>query len=450
MRENPLLSRFIDTVSMVSPDAQNQLQANLDLFMGLPHAEEMLAESMDVGGGPNESDDGYWPEPGTWQAQYRPYKVSGGILNIPVAGSMLNNFTYATPYATGYQYIARAWARGMADPEVNGVMLTVNSGGGEAAGCFDLTDAMTASKCKPVMTHAENAYSAAYAIASTADQIAMTRTGGVGSIGVVTGHLDMSAAMEKAGLKMTLISAPENGDKTEGNPYQPLSADAKARMQDRVDELYDHFVSLVSQNRSMEDKAVRATKARTFSASKALSNGLADKVMSFGDSLAAFQADLSSTDGETKMSNTKDGTVDLAAHEAAVAEARTAGHAAGMTEGAAAERTRISTILASDEAKARPALAQKIAFSQNLSAEDAVSFMADLPAETKMEQADAGHQKPEFKEGMNAHGGANVNEGNADGNGQQLASKDDHMAALDIAASLAIPGLKSSVARGNK
>lgn len=448
MADNPLLTRFIETPSLLAPEWAQSMEANFNLLLNMEHGREMLAAG-DVGMG----EDAFWPDAGSWESNYRPYSVTNGVLNIPVAGTMLNNFSYATNYATGYQYLAKAWARGMADPDVKGIVLSINSGGGEAAGNLDLTDKMAATKCKPVAAICENAYSAAYAIATAADEISVTRTGGAGSVGVLVGHMDVSEAMKQRGVKMTFISAPEGGDKTDGNMYEPLSASARDRMQNRVDELYSHFVGTVSRNRGMEEKAVRATKARTFTASEATSNGLADKVASQEDSLAAFLADLSSSDGAENMSTENKGTVDVAALDAARAEGHTAGHATGHSEGMSAgrtaERERISAILSSDVAKARPALAHKIAFAQSQSAEDAIAFMADLPAEVLAAAAPAAatHAKPEFKEGMNAQGGANVAANTEAGNGAAAGSdenKADAASALAIASSMGIPGLRST------
>lgn len=437
MTMNVLLSLFADQPALVAPEWAQSLEANFTLLLELPNASEMLAAEM--------ANDTFWPAADSWQASYRPYNVSNGVLTIPVTGAMLNNFSFATPYATGYQYLDKAWERGMADPDVKGIALRVGSGGGHAAGNFDLVDKMVATKTKPVVAICEDACSAAYNIATAADEIHVSRTGRVGSIGVVLGHLDVSENMKQHGFKMTFISAPEGGDKTAGNAYEPLSDAARARIQDSIDELYQHFVDTVSRNRGMEEKAIRATKARTFTASQALSNGLADKVASSEDSMAAFQADLQSRNGEEHMSVKENGTVEAAVHEAAVATARTeghtAGHAAGLAEGAKAERIRISAILDHAAAADRPVAAMKTAMKTDMSVEDAVAFIADLPKETKSEAAQNGnadganaHANPNFKEGMDANGGAKVDAGSEANNNQadQLTRMRQLIAAIGV------------------
>ena len=78
------------------------------------------------------------------------------------------------------------------------------------------------------------------------------------------------------------------------------------------------------------------------------------------------------------MSGQKDETaVDQAAHEAAVATARTEGTNAGRQ----AERERITAIIGSDAAKDRPKAALSAALKTDMSVEQATAFLADLPAE---------------------------------------------------------------------
>lgn len=436
---NPILSRFVDVPALVAPEWQKSLEMCAQFLGDHVHAVDMLAAS---------SDEKFWPAPDSWQAQYRPYDVKNGVLTIPVRGVMLNDFSYATTWATGYQYIAKAWERAQADEEVVGIVLSINSGGGDAAGNFDMVDKMAATKGKPCMAICENAYSAAYSIASVADKIAVSRTGGLGSIGVVTGHLDVSGAMEKAGMKFTFITAPKGGDKVDGNPYEPLSDSARERMQDRVDELYSHFVATVSRNRGMTEKAVIATKARTFTASQSLSNGLADMVAPADESLASFTADLSPKTGAVAMSEKKDETVALAVHESAVKTAREeghkSGHAEGLTAGARAERERINAILSSDAGKARPTAAHLAALETEMSVEGAVAFISKLPEEqaaAPAAPAASAHANPLFTQAMNEGKNPNVQPG-AEKSENQVASKDDASAALDIAHSMGIPGLR--------
>lgn len=388
MNTNPLLALFSDTSALVDPGRVTLFETLLlqayAVLASTPQGKMALAEISDPLA--SAADDDYWPAPDAWDAAYRPYTVKDGVLQVPVRGVLLNKLSYQVGgYATGYPYIRKAFDRGMGDANVNGIALMIDSPGGEVAGNFDLVDHMFANKdAKPIRSFASDyAYSAAYNIASVA-KINVTRSGGVGSIGVVTSHIDWSKYLEKMGLAVTFISAPEGGFKTEGNPYEPLSKDAKQRIQDRVNELYSEFVSTVARNRGMDEKAIRDTKALTFSASQALENGLADSVGTTEDATAAFAAE---TKGAPLMADVKE-----ADHNAALAAAETkrkadvdAANAAAGTAAAnavKAERARIAGIMALPEAKDRQKLATYISQNTDMSVEVAKTMLAAAAVET--------------------------------------------------------------------
>lgn len=373
--QHPIMAMFAASTLMVSPTAEAEVNACINAIAAHPRAAEFFYDAP-------SAEDTFWPEPDSWLAQYRPYVVDAdGILHIPVKGVLLNDFGFALGnYATGYDYIWQAFKRGLEDSNVKGIALIINSPGGLVAGNFELVDKMYARRGeKPLRAFAaDHAYSAAYSICSVADlgEINVTRTGGVGSIGVVIGHMDVSQAMATAGYKMTFIHYGKH--KVDGNPYEPLPADVKARIQSRIDEMGEIFVSTVARNRGMDEKAIRDTEALTFTASEAVANGLADKIGTLEDAVAAFAADLSSTDGDEEMSNNQD---TAAANEAAVNDARTEGRADGFAAGATAERTRIAAILDAPEAEGKQKLARHLAFATGSTAEDAIGMLAVAAAE---------------------------------------------------------------------
>lgn len=381
---NPLLARFDQKPSIVAPEMQGIFEASLHQVNAQMNSPEFKAEMASV-------DENWWGEPGSFRSMLRPYIVRDGILQIPVKGVLLHDFPYAYgSWATGYAYIWKALERGMADGSVRGIALIIDSPGGEVAGNFDLVDKMFDMRgTKPVRAYAmESAYSAAYSIASAADSITVSRTGGVGSIGVVTAHVDMSAAMDQRGVKVTFIHF--GAHKVDGNPYEGLKPEVKERIQARIDELGEIFVSTVARNRGMDEKAVRDTEALTFTASQATSNGLADAIGTLDDSVAAFAAELSSDEGDETMSGqtNKDTAVDQAAVDTARAEGHAegvkAGKVEGAKEGAAAERARISAVVNSEEGKKRPSMALKMATGDkfaSLDAETITEMLADMPEE---------------------------------------------------------------------
>jgi signal peptide peptidase SppA len=380
-KNNPLLARFDSVPFLVAPEMQAVFETCLaQAAVHLNRIETSTDKPKMLDG------DDFWYADDDWRAFFRPYVVKDGILQIPVKGVLLHDFPYQLgSWATGYIYIWKAFERGMGDANVRGIALIEDSPGGEVAGNFDLVDKMFAMKGeKPIRAYAmESAYSAAYSIASVADIITVSRTGGVGSIGVVTAHVDWSKAMEAEGVKVTFIHAGKH--KVDGNPYEPLKAEVKERIQARIDELYSVFVSTVARNRGMDEQAIRDTEALTFTANQAVSNKLADAIGSLDDAVAAFAADLSLDDEDETMAMTDE---EKAAAATAVETAKTEGVAEGTKAGARTERERISAIMESDEGKKRPIAAKAAAFDTEMTVEQATAFLAKLPEE-KPEQAAA-------------------------------------------------------------
>lgn len=219
----------------------------------------------------------------------RLYPIHQGIAVIGVSGMLVDKFPYiGWGFVTGYDALRCQFEQAFADPEVRAIALDIDSGGGMVAGCFDLVDWIAATKRpagKPVAAIlTESAYSAAYAIASAADRIAVPRTGGVGSIGVVMMHVDMSGLLEQWGVDVTLIQSGKH--KTDGHPFAPLPADVQATFQAECDELRDLFAATVARNRAdagLTAKAAMKTEARIFTGpgqlAEAVRIGLADEVM---------------------------------------------------------------------------------------------------------------------------------------------------------------------------
>jgi signal peptide peptidase SppA len=130
------------------------------------------------------------------------------------------------------------------------------------------------------------AASAAYWLASQADEIISIPSGTAGSIGVFTAHQDLSKALAQEGIDITLISAGKY--KVEGNPFEPLTPEAKAVLQDRVDTAYAQFVKDVAQGRGVSQASVRDGygQGRALGAKEALKAGLIDAIATMDQTLS--------------------------------------------------------------------------------------------------------------------------------------------------------------------
>lgn len=226
-------------------------------------------------------DDDWMDGPDAEPARELGYDVVNGIAIIPVTGTLVAKLGTMRPYSgmTGYDGIRASLSLAMDDPKVKAVVFDMESPGGEVSGCFDLVDAIYSERgTKPMWSIlTETAYSACYALASATDRIVVPRTGGTGSVGVISACVDMSEAMGKAGIKVELITFGSR--KADGNEFSPLSKDARARFQADVDKMGNLFVDTVARNRKLDRKKVLETEAMTFLGADGVEIGFADAVM---------------------------------------------------------------------------------------------------------------------------------------------------------------------------
>lgn len=369
---NPILARFQDQPALIEESQGAWLEACLSQVMNrLPEIERAAASG---------DQDDFWRDGMSW---VRPYVVKNGILHIPVKGVLLNDFPYALGnWATGYEYIWAAVKRGVDDSDVKGIALIINSGGGLVSGNWDCVDRIYSVRDRKPMRSfaAEHAYSAAYNIFAAPGKGTGTvaRTGGVGSIGVVVTHFEMSRMLDEAGITVKIIRSKPG--KMEANPYEKLSEGAQERIQERVGEFHKQFVAMVARNRGMDEGAVDKTGALTFMAHQAIENGLADDIGAPDDAITAFEASLQQGEGEMAE-------ITQAEMDAAVAAATAAAKADGTKEGSASAIARINAIIDSDAGKKRPTAALNAALKTSMSADEATAFLATLPEEKAVEPA---------------------------------------------------------------
>jgi signal peptide peptidase SppA len=226
----------------------------------------------------------------------RGYELIDNIAVIPVCGTLVHKLGQARPWCgmLGYDSVRLNFLTALQDEEAEGILLDVESPGGEVAGCFDLVDMIASLRgTKPVWASVnEQACSGAYAIASAADHIATAGTGVSGSIGVVWMHVDWSKFNEEHGVEVTYLQY--GARKTDAAPDMPLSDEAAMVIQKQIDVVGDRFVDTVARNRKLTFKAVREQEAGVFMGTEAVDLGLADAVMPIDQTFDEFRSKLSS------------------------------------------------------------------------------------------------------------------------------------------------------------
>lgn len=227
---------------------------------------------------------------GEVEAARRSPSRKGAVAVIPIQGLIAPKMTLFTEISggTSLRSFTQAFRAAVADDDIAGILLDVDSPGGLA----DLVpetarEIREARGSKPIVAVANTeAASAAYWLGTQADELVVSPSGMVGSVGAFSVHDDLSKFYEQKGIKTSLISAGKY--KTEGNPYEPLAVEAREAIQSIVDDYYGMFLADVATARGVSVKRVQEGygEGRMVTAGKAVVMGMADRVATFDEVLS--------------------------------------------------------------------------------------------------------------------------------------------------------------------
>lgn len=213
-------------------------------------------------------------------ANSRLYRVQDGVAIIEVSGviTRYDNFFTAIFGGTSIQRLNQALEAAVSDSQISGIILDINSPGGELAGTPEFAEAVnSAREEKPVVSYVSRlGASAAYWIASASDAIVLHETAEVGSIGVVA-----------------TVFANEDGEYdfvSSVSPHKrpdPETDEGRATIQEEVDTLGRIFVDKVAFYRSVSPNVVLSDygQGKTLIGESALAAGMVEKVGRFRDAL---------------------------------------------------------------------------------------------------------------------------------------------------------------------
>ena len=306
-----LATRIFDTPLLIAPQKLEVILAVLAPRIGLDIVTPAAGSA---------------PQPASRKA----FEVTpDGIAIIPVEGTLVHK-AYGLDAASGmrsYVDLQNEIEDAATDPVIKGILLDVDSLGGEVAGIFELADTIYAARsAKPIFAIANaNAFSGAYLLASGAQRVYAGQSSGLGSIGVIVTHLDVSANDEQRGFKYTILHA--GARKADFNPHVPLSDEARASIEAELNRTHGMLVKAVARNRGMSESAIRETDAARYFGDEAIPAGLADHMGTKASALydlrqATAPPTISTQRGGKKAMNEE--AIDI---EAIRAEARSQGYA---------------------------------------------------------------------------------------------------------------------------
>lgn len=232
-----------------------------------------------------------WPEPRTAEqmidqvaASSTQAKQQRSIAVIPVSGALETRPTEMGAWLgmSSYEVIGKVFDHFVADSSISGIILDVSSPGGMVYGAQELADKIFQARgTKPIIAMANPmAASGAYWISAAADRVVVTPSGDVGSVGVITEHVDLSKAFEQQGATVTTIKSAVSPYKGEYSDSSPLTEEAKQHIQSRVDAISKTFVGDLARFRGVSDSFVSENfgKGRLVDAKTAVNAGMADRV----------------------------------------------------------------------------------------------------------------------------------------------------------------------------
>ena len=210
-------------------------------------------------------------------------RQQGAVAVLPLYGVISQRVGLLTELSggTSTQQFAALFHQALADPSIGAIVVDVDSPGGSAFGVPELADVLFRARGggKPIVTVANSlAASAAYWIATAADEFVVTTSAEVGSIGVRVVHEEFSERLAREGVRRTTISAGVR--KNVGSPDVPLTDDDRAAIQKRVNDYYALFVEDVARFRGVSPAEVRGGfgEGWVVGATEAVRLGMADRI----------------------------------------------------------------------------------------------------------------------------------------------------------------------------
>lgn len=327
---------------------------------------EMMRTITEIARDNNRSYDAVAKELGKDLRDANAVSIRDGVAVIKVSGPLFRYANLMTRIcgATSYELLAQDFNKAVQNPNIKGILLDIDSPGGEVNGCSELSDMIYQARgTKPIIAYASGACcSGAYWIASACDKILAADTAILGSIGVVS-------IFEKDDEDKTIeiVSSQSPNKRPDIN-----TEEGKAKIQARVDELAEVFIAKVARNRGITAvDVVKNFGAGDVSVGQhAVRNGLADGLSSFEDIISSLNQEKTIMNDITNAEDVRK-----------------------------SERERMAKVFASELAKGRETTAQALLTQTELAADEILEILRTVPnvKENAFEKAMAALKNPDIR-----------------------------------------------------
>jgi capsid assembly protease len=310
---------------------------------------EVLQTILSIAQGENESPEAVAERLGRPLQNTRTVTHRDGVAVLPVGGPIFRYANILTEIsgATSVEVLATDFRAALDDPDIRGIVLEIDSPGGQIAGISEFADQVAAAGKPTVAYISDLGASAGYWIAAAADQVIIRDTAAAGSVGVVA-----TLRRDKKDDRIQIVSSQSPRKRVD-----PETEDGRAVLQGVVDDIADVFIMQVAAYRRVDPAHVleHFGQGGLLVGRKAVSAGLADELGSLESIIKSLGVKTMRTKTEPAAQPPVLDRATLAAeHPELLATVLNEGHAQGfdqgraegLTAGADAECARIQAVKA--------------------------------------------------------------------------------------------------------
>jgi ClpP class serine protease len=180
--------------------------------------------------------------------------VRDGVATVPVLGPIFRYSDWFTEVcdSTTIETLAGDFHAALSDPTVRGIILEVDSPGGQSSGTGEMAGMIAEARGKkPVVAYvSDDGCSGAYWLASAAQEIVLSAQSSVGSVGAVFAVRDPSKVSSKT---IEFVSSQSPSKRPD-----PTTERGRSVYQQRADDLAGVFIAGVARYRGVTEEAVLA------------------------------------------------------------------------------------------------------------------------------------------------------------------------------------------------
>ncbi|OPX91644.1 MAG: putative signal peptide peptidase SppA [Pelotomaculum sp. PtaB.Bin013] len=185
------------------------------------------------------------------------------------------------------EVIAAALRKAARNPEIDAVVIRLNSPGGTPAASQEIgleVERLKQSGKKVVASMGDVAASGAYWVAACADQIVANPGTMTGSIGVIMQTPNLQGLYDKLGVDTETFKSGAHKDM--GSPSRAVTPEERAIFQSMIDDIFSQFIDAVAKGRHKDVLEVRQlADGRVFTGRQAKELGLVDRLGDFHDAV---------------------------------------------------------------------------------------------------------------------------------------------------------------------